>query len=50
MSTKLLVDPHRIVELFDEFMATISELPAEVQIKMVRSFIKHWADSLERAA
>lgn len=50
MSSKLLVDPYRIVELFDEFMATIADLPAEVQIKMVRSFIKHWADSLERAA
>jgi hypothetical protein len=48
--SKLLIDPNRVLELFDEFMATIDGLPAEVQIKMVRSFIKHWAESLERAA
>lgn len=48
--SKLMVDPTRILELFDEFMETIAELPAEVQIKMVRSFIQHWVESMERAA
>jgi lipase chaperone LimK len=50
MTSKLLVDPQYILELFDEFMASIAELPADVQLKMIRSFIKHWAESLERAA
>ena len=50
MNSKILIDPNYILDLFDEFMATIEGLPAEIQIKMVRSFIQHWADSLERAA
>ena len=50
MSSKLMVDPYHILELFDEFMATIDGLSPEVQIEMVRGFLKHWADSLERAA
>lgn len=48
--SKLLIDPHYVLELFEEFMATIDGLPAEIQVKMIRSFMRHWADSLEKAA